>query len=214
MSLHTKSKSFGILPTTIVNSPILHQDKVSYMSEGGTAVIADSSPAPTTDNDARQGWLWKKTVADASKFNYYIFGSTGSSHAWKLSDLKSLHVTCSIDKWDSIKSAPFMVVYTVPTGSGDASWYKSKKAYTLTTAHKILVGEHVNLYFGEQPHLNNNNRYLHLDNVVVEGTAADDEQIFMISIHSDSDAPIATQILVSDAGYKLNGEIKRNIKFV
>ena len=193
MSLHVKSKSFGILPTTQTNTPILHQDKVSYMSEGGTAVIADSSPAPTADNDGREGWLWRKTVADASKFNYYIFGNTGSSHAWKLKDLKSLHVTCSIDKWDSIKSAPFMVVYTVPTGSDF---------------------KHVNLYFGEQPHLNNNNRYLHLDNVVVEGTAADDEHIFMISIHSDSDAPIATQILVSEAGYKLNGEIKRNIKFV
>jgi len=216
MSQHNIVLGKGGKPMYQVNEPIVENDKVSRTSAGGGAVQGDSTVSMiTADADDRRGWLFKKTVADiVSKFNYYFYGSTTSSHPWKLKDLKSLHATCSIDSWAGLSSAPFMVAYTKPTGSGDASWYKSRIAYSLTSDTKILAGEHVNLYWGTQPHLNNNSRYIHLDGLTVEGTADPDEEIFFLTLHSDSAAPLNTQILVSDLGFSLNGEIKRNIKLV
>ena len=202
-----------------VNESIVENDKISRTSAGGVAVQADSTVAMVTaDTDERRGWLFKKTIDDlVSKFNYYFYGSTGSSHPWKLKDLKSVHATCSIDKWVNTSSAPFIVVYTKPLGDGNDSFpgfYKSRIAYSLTASAKILVGEHVNLYWGNKPHLNNNSRYIHLDGLTVLNTADPEEEIGFITVHSDSAAGIDTQILVSDVGYSLNGEITRNIKLV
>lgn len=202
--LHTKSHN------------VINNDKVKISSSGGIAVIADSSPSPSVDLDDREGWCWEKVSSDASKFNYYMYGSTGSSHSWTLGDLKSSHVCCSVDKWDNGASVPFIVIYTAMTGSGDAgSWYHSRRSYSLNTSnHKILVGEHINLYSGIKPELPNNNRNIPLEVVVDTGDCDDSEVISAISIHSDSDALLGTKILVSNMGYNLNNEIKRNIKLV
>tara|TARA_R110001592_G_scaffold336222_1_gene621655 strand:+ start:811 stop:1452 length:642 start_codon:yes stop_codon:yes gene_type:complete len=198
------------------NHSVVNNDKVKISSAGGLAVIADSSPSPSVDLDNREGWLWEKDAGEASKFNYYMYGSTGSSHPWTLGDLKSSHVCCSVDKWDNGSSVPFIVIYTAMTGSGDAgSWYHSRRAYALNTSnHKILVGEHINLYSGIKPELPNNNRNIPLENKVDTGDCLDSEVISAISVHSDSAGLLGTKILVSNMGYNLNNEIKRDIKLI
>ena len=79
------------------------QEELQSTSAGGGAVQSDSSPLPTADADDREGWLFKKPAGDTSKFNYYIYGATGSSHQFKFKDVKGLHMCCSIDKWDNTK---------------------------------------------------------------------------------------------------------------
>ncbi len=197
------------------NHSVINNDKVKISSAGGMAVIADSSPSPSVDLDDREGWCWEKVSSDASKFNYYMYGSTGSSHAWTLGDLKSSHVCCSIDKWDNGASVPFIVIYTAMTGSGDAgSWYHSRRSYSLNTSnHKILVGEHINLYAGIKPELPFH-RNIPLENKIDTGDCDDSEVISAISIHSDSAALLGTKILVKSMGYNLNHEIKRDIKLI
>jgi hypothetical protein len=191
-------------------------DKVKLGSAGATAVIADSTYSPAADVDDRKGWVWTKLANDTAKFNYYMYGSTGSSHPWTLGDLKSLHMTCSVDKWDSVVSVPFIVVHTVPTGIGDAgAFYHSRRAYTLNLANnKIIVGEHINLYTINKPNLHNENRYIPLENIVNTGDCADSEVILFISVHSDSGALMGTKIHVNEMGFDLNNEIKRSIKLV
>lgn len=201
--LHTKSHD------------VINNDKVKLSSAGGVAVIADSSPSPSVDLDNREGWLYEKVASDASKFNYYMYGSTGSSYPYTLGDLKSSHVCCSIDKWDNVASVPFIVIYTAMTGSGDAgSWYHSRRSYSIDMDYqKIIVGEHINLYAGIKPELPSN-RNIPLENKIDTGDCLDSEVISAISVHSDSGSLLGTKILVSNMGYNLNHEIKRDIKLV
>jgi len=191
-----------------------NNDKVKLTGSGST-VYADTSPIPTLDTNDRSGWLWSKTAADASKFNYYMYGSTGSSHPWTLFDVSSVHMKVSIDTWASNNSAPFFVIYTVPTGVGDAgAWYHSKVAYTIdTTQQSIITGEPITMFCLEPPTGPDPNRKVPLTNVVTTGTADPTENVLAISIHSDSGAGIGTQILVTEMGYKINS-LKRNILLV
>lgn len=86
------------------NNVILQNDKVKLSSSGGVAVIADSSPAPTADDNDREGWLFHKTIEGSDKFNFYIYGNTATSHQWTMGDLKSVSMTCSVDTWSNSAS--------------------------------------------------------------------------------------------------------------
>jgi hypothetical protein len=191
-----------------------HNDKVK-LTGSGPLVYADSSPAPTLDTNDRDGWLWTKTAADASKFNYYMYGITGSSTAWMLSDISSVHMKVSIDTWAATNSAPFVVIYTSPTGVGDAgAWYHSKISYSIDTSQQsVIVGEHITMYCLEPPVGPDHNRKVPLTNIVTTGSAEPTESVLAISIHSDSAAGIDTQILVTEMGFKINS-LKRNILLV
>ena len=197
------------------NHEIKHNDKVKLSSTGGLAVQADSSPSPTADEDDRDGWLFKKTETGTGKFNYYIYGASGSSHQFTFDDLKSVHMCCSIDSWANTASVPIINVYSKPTGSGDhAAWYHSRKDYSIKSSHKILAGEHINLYTGDRPELQNDNRNIPLETLTSNGDCAGTEEILYIVVASDSASLMNTKILLTEAGYNLNNEIKRNIKFV
>ena len=198
------------------NHEVKHNDKVKISSAGGIAVQADSSPSPTVDNDDRDGWLFTKVASDASKFNYYIYGNTGSSHQFTFADLKSVHMCCSIDSWANTASVPIINVYSKPTGSGDsAAWYHSRKDYSINMSNqKINAGEHINLYIGDRPELANDNRSIPLEVLTSNGTCAGTEEILYIVVASESGSLINTKILLTEAGYNLNNEIKRNIKFI
>ena len=194
---------------------VVNNDKVKLSSAGGMAVIADSSPSPSVDLDDREGWLYEKVASDTSKFNYYMYGSTGSSYPYTLGDFKSSYICCSVDKWDNASSVPFIVIYTAMTGSGDAgSWFHSRRSYSINMDYqKIIVGEQVNLYAGIKPELPHN-RNIPLENKIDTGDCLDSEVISAISVHIDSDSLLGTKILVSNMCYNLNHEIKRNIKLV
>ena len=192
----------------------LNNDKVSLSSTGGAMVIAGTLPVPTLDVDGRRGWLYQKVLADSGKFNYYIYGNTGSSYQYTLGDLKTVHFVGSIDNWTDGASAPFIVIYSKPTGVGDAEvWYHSRRRYALDTSQRIVVGEQVNWYFGDKPDMNNNNRYIKLSTYLIDGDNLDSEEILYITIHSDSSA-LNTKILLSSVGYNLKNEIYRNIELV
>ncbi len=197
------------------NREVKHNDKVKIDSAGGIAVQADST-SPIVDEDNRDGWLFKKEASDTSKFNYYIYGSVGSSHPYTFSDLKSVYMCCSVDSWENSASVPIINVYSKPTGSGDAgSFYHSRKDYAINMSNqKINAGEHINLYIGDRPELKNDNRNIPLESIISNGDCLGTEEILYIVVGSDSGSLINTKILVSEAGYNLNNEIKRNIKFV
>ncbi len=196
------------------NSEIIQNDKIKLGSAAALTVYPDET-APIVDDNDRDGWLFSK-VSASDKFNYYIYGNTATSYQWKMGDLKSVSMTCSVDTWSNSASIPYIVIYSVPTGSGDAgAWYHSKRTYSINTSnHKILCGEHINLYCMSKPELKNDNRYIELETYSSEGDNLDTESILAISLHSDSGSAINTKILVSHAGYNLGNEIHRHIKLV
>lgn len=179
--------------------------KVKLTSTEGAIVYADTLPIPTADRNGRDGWLFTKTTG-VEKFNYYIWSQ--GSRAMRLKDLKSVYMVGSVDTYTDIKSIPFIVVYTKPTGSGDAaSWYHSKIAHVIADTETINLGEIV--YFHTHSILSPSGTYRHVAlNVEIKtGEALPDEEILYITIHSDSGAANNTAILISQCGYRTNHKV-------
>lgn len=197
------------------NTEVVNNDKVKLSSAGGIAVMADSSPALTVDNDDRSGWLHTK-AGGSEKFNLYIYSNIGSSHQFTLGDLKTVYMCCSVDVWNNTASVPFINIYTKPTGSGDAEvWHHSRITYSINMSNqKIIAGQHINLWCKNRPELRNENRYLELETKSTNGDGLDSEELLYVVLGSDSASVDGTKILISEGGYNLNDEIKRNIKFI
>lgn len=186
------------------------------LSGSGSVIYADTLPIPTPDLNGRDGWLYSKT-SGAEKFNYYIYSQ--GSHAIPLNQLSTVFFQGAVDNYISNASVPFVVVYTKPTGSGDAgAWYHSKITYSMnaTVLNNIQLGESCFFRCIEKPkNILNNNREVILGIKTVTGDGVGTEEILTIAIHSDSAAANTTQILIQSAGYQtINEIVNRNIKFI
>lgn len=184
------------------------------LTGSGASVYADTLPIPTADTNDREGWLFTKT-AGAEKFNYYIYGQ--GSHPITLKNLHNVFFTGAVDDYQNGSSVPFVVVYTKPTGAGDAgAWYHSRISYSLNTNHRnnIQLGEICFFKCINEPkNIPTTYRHIHLSNKQVTGDGEETEEILTISIHSDSAAANSTQILIQDGGYQTHDDrISRNIK--
>tara|TARA_R110000803_G_C11981399_1_gene320807 strand:+ start:840 stop:1538 length:699 start_codon:yes stop_codon:yes gene_type:complete len=173
--------------------------KASLYSAGAIAIYADSNPTPTTDDDMREGWLFNKIAVGSDKFNYYFYAK--GNKPLTLGDLKSISAILTIDTYSTSSDLPFFNVYTVMTGSGDAgAWYKSRVTYTLSTNETVLLGERVEIYSGLKPVSHSGCRQVEYNNKIITGTALDTEEIYTISIGSDSAAGTTLKILVEELG--------------
>lgn len=181
----------------------------------GIALYAGSLPAPIADTDNRNGWLYKKLASNTDKFNYYYYGE--ANNPLTLGNLKGVCANVSIDKWDSYLSTPFFVVYTKLTGSGDAgSWYHSKVAYAMDNSgdQDLVVGEHIEMWAKNKPISYSGLRQIEMKSTVITGDALDSEEIYTISLQSDSASPINTQMLVSSLGFDTVGSVNHRVKLI
>ena len=218
-----KSENKGVNTNSILLNSQIHHTKSSIKDHNGKVKIGTATgltvqggeQAPITDPD-RGGWLFIKALADTAKFNYFFYGEGNT--AITLDDLTSIYSNVTIDNYQGTNSLPFYVVYTKMTGVGDAgAWYHSKILYTLTTNEKIFLGEEIQLYSGSKPNNNTHIRQVECNVKTVTGDGNSDEEIYTITIHSDSGSPAATQILVSSVGFDVyNGvdKISKNILLV
>jgi|TARA_R110002033_G_scaffold164073_1_gene201314 hypothetical protein len=177
--------------------------KVQLTSTSGTAVIADSSPAPIPDLNGRDGWLYQKS-SGAEKFNYYIWGQ--GSHALRLGDLNNVYMVGAVDTYTNVASVPFIVIYTKMTGSGDAgAWYHSRISYSIDSSQVINLGEIVQFYSHNRSTSSiNGYRQVPLNVEIKTGEALPTEEILYITLHSDSGGANDTSILISKCGYVSN----------
>ena len=185
--------------------------KVKRSSTEGTAIIAGTLPAPTADNNGREGWLYTKTTG-AEKFNYYLWSQ--GSHAITLGRLHTIYMVASIDTYTNTSSVPFIVVYTKPTGVGDAQpWYHSKIVHAIDSSQIIMLGEKIQLYSHTlPPNAYYGYRQVPLNVVIKDGDALNTEEILYITLHSDSAGANNTQILISDFGFETNHQNKIDIR--
>tara|TARA_R100000541_G_scaffold44152_2_gene51310 strand:- start:2122 stop:2832 length:711 start_codon:yes stop_codon:yes gene_type:complete len=178
--------------------------KVLLTSSDGVATYADTLPAPQSDSNSRSGWLHHKTVANTDKLNYYFYSQ--GSIAIKLKEITNLKAIISVDNYTNTSSVPFFVVYTKPTGVGDAgAWYHSKRAYTLTAGQKIMVGERIQMYAINKGSNLKSHRQVEFNQLVETGDLDPEEEVLTISIQTDSDSPINTKTLVKAVGYLASG---------
>lgn len=199
----------------LIKANSVFNGQIKLSSPAGTTVIGGEGAAhpPTADLDGRSGWLFTKTLANTAKFNYFYY-SQGNT-AVTLGQLTSLSAEVSINNYQGSTSLPFFVVYTKPTGVGDAgAWYHSSIAYTLSANQIIILGERINMYALIKPEKDSNQRQVLFNEQIITGDALDSEEILTITLHSDSSAPAGTQILVDELGYNLITGIKSRTNLI
>ena len=189
-------------------------NQIKIGTASATAVIGGEQPGIADENE-RPGWLFRKVAAGTDKINWYFYG-TGNKQL-PLSSLRNISATISIDNYQGTSSLPFIHVYTIPTGSGDAgAWYHSKITYTIQPGQTIILGEAINIWTHTPPTQNNTLRSIPFNTRSVVGDGSPDEPILTISFSSDSAAPALTQILVEELGLSLHSSntINNRIKLI
>ena len=160
---------------------------------GAMAIQADSLPLAVADDSDRPGWKYVKDAGSnpTDKFNYYFYG--GSHESLKCKDVSSLFMCGSIDKWSNAgNEAPFFVLYTKPTGSGDeAAWYHSKHAFALHMGSQLIrAGERCVFYALSEPEESfSGSRKIKLNTRIDTGVWNGENQVLYCTVQSDSGAP-------------------------
>ena len=175
-------------------------------------IWADSVPAPIIDSNHRDGWYYTNTSA-GDKANIYFFA--GAQENLLVSELTSVWAKVSIDNNSSANSLPHFVVYTKPTGSGDAgAWYHSRFTYTLNSNANIGLGEEVIIHTNDAPDIDYDCRFLPLPNVTVDGDGLGTEEILYMTIHTQSGATAGdVKILFQNLGF-VASDITRNLHLI
>ena len=189
-------------------------NQIKIGTASATAVIGGEQPG-IADENGREGWLFRKVAAGTDKINWYFYG-TGNKQL-PLSSLRNISATISIDNYQDSTSLPFIIVYTIPTGIGDAgAWYHSKITYRIQDNQTIILGEAINIWTHTPPTQNNSLRSIPFNTKTILGDAAPEEPILTIAINTDSVAPALTQILVEELGLTLHSSntINNRIKLI
>lgn len=210
-SINTEIKSISSLTKT-------EDGKSSIKLEYGSALYADTTPAPTKEGTGREGWYYTNPVA-GNKMNLYFFD--GNSETFTVSDLEYLYSKIYIDSWNAnVQNLPFLQVYTKPTGIGDAgAFYHSRITYDLTNGtQKIGVGEEVYFFGGNTELLDEDkwfeNRSINADNVVIQGEGLGTEEILFLVLATDSAAQAnGVNIGIKEVGFSM-GNVKRKITLI
>jgi hypothetical protein len=190
-----------------VDSPIHNK----LLLETSTAVYADTSPAPTRD-PVRGGWNYTKDIAGVSKFNYYFYGNQ-TANPMKLNELLGMYMIGTIHTFIDTVTVPFFVIYTLPTGVGDAAaWYKSRISYSINLeGKKLYSGEKILLYTGLKPDYVTKLRSFKLEYQVTTGTADPQETVDLLSLHCASEVGVNHSVTVQNIGWS-NSDVGFNIE--
>lgn len=190
------------------------QSQFKLGTAAATAIQADSSILGEADENERQGWLYKSIAAN-TKFNLYFYGQ-GVKDVMTLGHLSGVSAVVSIDAISGTSSLPFFVIYTKPDAiTPNESWYKSKILGTFNTGSLLYPTEKIQMYLDKVPETQFG--YRNVKTVKsVEGSALKTEEVWFITLQSDSGAPIGTQILVSDFTYETIHfpNVNRTIKLI
>ena len=206
----------GILKIIDINDIEKYTDKLKVGSAGALSTYTTET-APIQDDNNRNGWMFHKQIANADKINWFFYGAGNTYTTY--GDLKSISCLLTIDTYTAVNSIPFFIVYTTPTGSNDYSWYKSKITYRLSAGQIIHLGEEIQAYCGIKPKQQSNKRLVefNITNTDTLGSDTSIEELYSISIHTDSGAGINTKVLVRQVGFDLYdgiNKIERRINLV
>jgi hypothetical protein len=81
--------------------------------------IAGGAEVGTADEGGAPGWYYKNTTN--GKINWYFYGGTGTFTDTNFGNLATMWAVVQV-----VEGYFYFQAYTKPTGSGDASWYKSR----------------------------------------------------------------------------------------
>ena len=198
----------------IINKKIASdRGKVQVILANNAAMWADSSPSAVVDSNKRDGWYYTNT-APGDKANIYFFGGVQESMA--LHQISSVWAKLAIDNYSSSSVLPFFIVYTKPTGVGDAgAFYHSRITYTMNANVDIGVGEEVIIHTQHSPNISYDNRFISCPNKTVQGDGLGTEEVLYITIHTDSGAAAGdVKILFQNLGFVSTAGHARDVHLV
>ncbi len=190
----------------LIELELIKQDTVSFKMEvdepEGIAAYADTLPAPTKSNTL-SGWDYTKTLSNTDKFNYYFY-SNSAMNPYKIKDLRNFWMCTTLYSTASASTVPFLVLYTLPTGTGDAAaWYHSKISFSLAPNEgDLYTGEKVVLHSGTNVPFHKNLRHIRLSQTIITGDGDDNEIVNLLSAQSDSGNPAGFRCCVHSVGWQ------------
>jgi hypothetical protein len=163
------------------NTSLLFSTSAIY-ADGAAPADAPSSVTSTYGNF---GWYFKNTnTVPSRKINWYL---QPKSSTMRVGDLTGLYLEFFNVAITNAADMPFIVVYTKPTGSGDAApWYKSRRYYTFSGSPSANTKYLGFANFGALSPNTYNTSLLNLVEGPTSGTFASTEEIIFISIASSS----------------------------
>jgi hypothetical protein len=185
----------------------------SYASLSTDVSLLGADSSPQFDrHPTLQGWRYTNAIeGGASNLYFYASGvNTQFQREVKVGDLKNFFVKGRILNLSKVNSIPFVSIYTVPTGSGDAgSFFKSRITYRVSEAN-ILPSEEIMMVFERQEsgidtRLNEgvyrNTTRREMQEILRLGVGADTETVLFLSVNTDSGADMnSVEVVYSAAG--------------
>ena len=194
----------------LTTQSFLEQTTTGQVKLGTTeaAAVQGLEAVPIADPNDRLGWLYVKGAADPkTKINYYYYGE--GNQALALEDLSSLNSIITVDTYTDANSLVFFNIFTKSQGAGDvgppAFPYHSRITYGLTAGEHIVLGESIQAWSINKPINHPGKRFVEFNTKTVLGTGAPAEEIWYITLHTDSAAAVGTQILTQEVGYSALG---------
>ena len=119
---------------------------VTTLLASNTAVPADGTPPLADPTGQTAGWYYKNSNDISDKINWYYAANSNPAITMTLTNFTAQYAVIDV----RAGGAPFFVVYTKPTGTGDAGgWYKSRLVYSVPgldlSAH---IGSTIFLHWG------------------------------------------------------------------
>ena len=101
---------------------------VTTLLASNTAVPADGTPPLADPTGQTAGWYYKNSNDISDKINWYYAANSNPAITMTLTNFTAQYAVIDV----RAGGAPFFVVYTKPTGTGDAGgWYKSRLVYSV-----------------------------------------------------------------------------------
>lgn len=197
MPLWGKTDSTSSLPkskTKGATDNVLFEDMAS--------VYADARPG--TADATRLGWYFTNTVK-GNKVNWYFFSKDEASV--NLSDI-GVYAVVTLD---STASTPFLAIYTIKEGAGDASsWYRSRVVSAMPAGS--VIGTKYLLCYGSVPeHVYPNLPRVNLVNTFsTVGPRGATEKLLTIAVGSDSGASAGNVKFVCEASGIVSPDYSKN----
>lgn len=180
---------------------------VSTLLSTNAAVYADGTAGVPDPLNTTSGWYYKNSADLTDKVNWYYASNSNPAVNMTLANFTSQYAVVDV----RAAGSPFFVVYTKPTGSGDAaSWYKSRLVYSPADPYMDLtayVGQTVFMHWGvdtgDFPSLPRVE--CTLDSFASNGTQDAAEELLFANISTSSSYPAGHyEFVVSELGYEFN----------
>ena len=180
---------------------------VSTLLSTNATVYADGTAGVPDPLNTTSGWYYKNSADLTDKVNWYYAANSNPAVTMTLANFTAQYAVVDV----RAEGSPFFVVYTKPTGTGDAaSWYKSRLVYAPADPYMDLtayIGQTVFLHWGvdtgDFPTLPRVE--CTLDTFSSNGTQAASEEVLFANLSTSTSYPAGHyEFVVSDLGYELN----------